>query len=49
VQLPSALQLADELHHERQRRQDLRRQVGERAQRLLDSIAALSPRAAEGS
>lgn len=45
----AALQLADELHHERQRRQDLRRQVGERAQRLLDSLAGLQPRAAQGT
>ena len=44
----AALQLADELHHEKQRRQDLKQKVGERARRILDSLAQLAPPAIEG-
>ncbi|MCS6913806.1 MAG: cell division protein ZapA [Myxococcales bacterium] len=45
----AALQLADELHHERQSQKELKRQVGERARRVLDSLNRLSARPAEGS
>lgn len=42
----TAMQLADELHHERERQQDFRKRVRERAQRVLECLLRLSPDAA---
>lgn len=39
----TAMQLADELNHERKRQQDLRQKVRERAQHVLDCLLRLAP------
>lgn len=45
----AALQLADELMHERTRRHDLKRQIGERSRRVLACLDQLWPQPESGS